>query len=64
MPATATITNNKIAIKSMQSTRKAEDCSDMPANCRPFEDFAVALKNAVKQHYEKNRKVIATSNVH
>ena len=53
MPATATITNNKIAIKSMQSTRKAEDCSDMPANCRPFEYFAVALKNAVKQHYEK-----------
>ena len=53
MPATAIVTNNKLAIKSKQATRKAKDCSDMPANCRPFEDFAVALKNAVKQHYEK-----------
>lgn len=56
----ATVTNNSIAIKPMRTNK----CSDMPANCSPFEDFAVALKNAVKQHYEKNRKVIATSNVH
>lgn len=45
----ATVTNNSIAIKPMRTNK----CSDMPANCRPFEDFAVALKNAVKQHYEK-----------
>ncbi len=37
----------------MQPVQKANKCSDMPADCRPFEDFADALKNAVKQHYEK-----------
>lgn len=40
----------------MKKSQKANKCSDIPANCRAFEDFAVALKNAVKQHYEKIRK--------
>ena len=53
MGATATLTNNNISVTSARTARKAGENSDLPANCRPFEDFAVALKKAVKQHYEK-----------
>ncbi|MBR4584339.1 MAG: hypothetical protein IKO34_11130 [Bacteroidales bacterium] len=53
MEATATLTNNNISVTSARTARKAGENSDLPANCRPFEDFAVALKKAVKQHYEK-----------
>ena len=33
--------------------RSEKKYEDMPANCVPFEDFAKALKKAVKEHYER-----------
>lgn len=55
---TSTTTKNKSTVYAKRtaapvSVKATNEHGNMPANCVPFEDFAKALKKAVKEHYEK-----------
>lgn len=55
---TSTTTKSKTTVYAKRSdsplrARSEKKYDDMPANCRSVEDFAKALRKAVKEHYEK-----------
>lgn len=55
---TSTTTKSKTTVYAKRvdtpvSVKATNEHGNMPAKCVPFEDFAKALKKAVKEHYEK-----------